>query len=173
MDISSIQRIINDVKLVLSYKYHLIAAYVLVICCILFIVYILLNYSLFYIILILLNLGILIGLYFLKSYIEATVSTYRTQINTQLSQLSSIPENLMPPEIKRQRDEIRNIITIAEGIIDEFYGILNILMGVTVVIMLYCLSMIAMMFSDTTAPNVSIRPKNNAVQILKGGKPRF
>lgn len=172
MDVSSIKGVIDNVNLGLSYKYYIIAAYVFIILCILFIIYLFLNYSLIYIILILLNVGILVGLYILKAFIEATVSTYRTQINTQLAQLSSIPENLMPPEIKRQRDEIRGILARAEGIIDEIYGILNILMGVTVFIILCCVTMMAMLFSNTSTPNVAIQRKNNAVQILQGGKRR-
>ena len=173
MDVSSIKRVIDNINLGLSYKYYIVAAYVFVISCILFIIYLFLNYSLIYIILILLNVGILVGLYFLKSYIQATVSTYRTQINAQLAQILNLPENLIPEEIKRQRDEIRNILTRAEGIIDEIYGILNILMGVTVFFTLYCIVMIGMMFNDTSTPNVAIQRKNNAVQILQGGKRRY
>ena len=155
MDVSSIKRVIDNINLGLSYKYYIVAAYVFVISCILFIIYLFLNYSLIYIILILLNVGILVGLYFLKSYIQATVSTYRTQINAQLAQILNLPENLIPEEIKRQRDEIRNI-----------------LMGVTVFFTLYCIVMIGMMFNDTSTPNVAIQRKNNAVQILQGGKRR-
>jgi hypothetical protein len=171
MDLQSIKKTIDDINLVLSYKYYIIAAYVLVISCILFVIYMFLNYSFIYIVIILLNIGIFVGLYLGKSYIQATVTTIKTSIDTQLNQLRSIPENMMPEEVKKMRDELIFLITKATSIIDEILGILNILMGITVFFTLYCVVMIGMM-SGTSTNVVNTARVNNRPQILQGGKRR-
>ena len=172
MDLQSIKKTIDDINLFLSYKYYILAAYVLVISCILFVIYMFLNYSFIYIVIILLNIGIFVGLYLGKSYIQDTVTTIKTSIDTQLNQLRSIPENMMPEEVKKMRDELNFLISKATSIIDEILGILNILMGVTVFFTLYCVVMIGMM-GGTSTNVVNTAKINNRPQILHGGKRRY
>jgi hypothetical protein len=175
MDLPGIKRAIDDINSVLRYKYFIIAAYALLICCILFVIYMFLNYSFIYIVLILLNIIVFVGLYYLKLYIQAKVIEYQTIIETQLSQIQNIPENMIPEEIKRQRDEFKVLISKAKNIIDEILGIFNIIMGIKVLIILYAITMIGMMYSTETNGTLNTARINNQriinrSEILRGGK---
>ena len=111
----------------------------------------------------------------MKLYIQAKVIEYQTIIETQLSQIQNIPENMIPEEIKRQRDELKNLISKATSIIDEILGIFNIIMGIKVLIILYAITMIGMMYSTAANGTLNTARINNQriinrSEILRGGK---